>query len=77
MRALSLLPGSRNLEIQPLQTNPIDNNPDFRALPVSEEKLPHGEGVRRSAGAWADDPEGLERFLEWNHQQRKTEGSDL
>jgi hypothetical protein len=35
------------------------------------EKLPPGEGLRRSAGAWADDVEGLDRYLEWNRQQRK------
>ncbi len=28
-------------------------------------------GVRRSAGGWADDPEGLDKYLEWNRQQRK------
>lgn len=41
--------------------------------PVSsvEGKLPPGEGLRRSAGAWSDDPEALEEFLEWNRQQRK------
>jgi hypothetical protein len=26
--------------------------------------LPPGEGIRRSAGAWADDPEGLDEYLE-------------
>jgi len=26
--------------------------------------LPPGEGIRRSAGAWADDPEGLDQYLE-------------
>ncbi len=30
-----------------------------------------GEGLRRSAGAWADDAEGLDRYLKWNRQQRK------
>jgi hypothetical protein len=28
------------------------------------------ESLRRAAGAWSDDPEGLERFLELNRQQR-------
>jgi uncharacterized protein (DUF433 family) len=28
-------------------------------------------GLRRSAGAWSDDLEGLEEFLEWNRRQRK------
>lgn len=40
--------------------------------PVTDsERLPAGEGIRRAAGAWADDAEGLEEFLEWNRQQRK------
>jgi hypothetical protein len=34
-------------------------------------QLPPGEGIRRSAGGWSDDPEGLDRYLEWNRQQRK------
>lgn len=29
------------------------------------------ESLRRAAGAWADDPEELARYLEWNRQQRK------
>ncbi|HPD29964.1 MAG TPA: hypothetical protein PLL20_08220 [Phycisphaerae bacterium] len=36
-----------------------------------ESDLSPGEGLRRSAGAWADDAEGLDRYLEWNRQQRK------
>jgi hypothetical protein len=27
--------------------------------------------LRRAAGAWADDTEGLDRYLVWNRQQRK------
>ena len=30
-----------------------------------------GEGLRRAFGAWADDCEGLDEYLEWNRQQRK------
>jgi hypothetical protein len=41
--------------------------------PVQEkdQHLAPGEGIRRSAGAWAEDAEELDRFLEWNRQQRK------
>jgi len=40
--------------------------------PVAQgEKLPPGEGIRRSAWGWGDDGEELDRFLEWNRQQRK------
>lgn len=28
-------------------------------------------GLRQSFGAWEDDPEGLEEYLEWNRRQRK------
>jgi len=37
----------------------------------SAERLPPGEGLRRSAGAWADDPAGVDEYLEWNRQNRK------
>ncbi len=40
---------------------PADKGSDF----------PSGEGLRRSAGSWADDAEGLDRYLEWTRQQRK------
>jgi hypothetical protein len=33
-------------------------------------RLPPGEGIRRSAGGWSDDVEGLEEYLEWNRRQR-------
>lgn len=46
--------------------------------PIADsERLPAGEGIRRSAGAWADDAEGLEEFLEWNRQQRKVSRRNL
>ena len=34
-------------------------------------RLPPGEGIRRSAGAWVEDAEDLDQYLEWNRQQRK------
>ncbi len=36
-----------------------------------QKKLPPGEGLRRSFGAWADDADDLDKYLEWNRQQRK------
>jgi hypothetical protein len=33
--------------------------------------LAPGEGLRLAAGAWAEDAEELDEFLEWNRQQRK------
>jgi hypothetical protein len=29
----------------------------------TEQRLPPGEGIRRSAGGWDDDPEGLDDYL--------------
>ena len=40
-------------------------------------KLPPGEGIRRSAGAWAEDAEELDKYLEWNRQQRKRSRRDI
>jgi len=40
-------------------------------------QLPPGEGIRRSAGAWADDSEELDEFLRWNRQQRKVRRSPI
>ena len=43
-------------------------------LPASQNALSGEtplEALRRAAGSWCDDPEGLDRFLEWNRQQRK------
>ncbi|MGQ0636529.1 MAG: hypothetical protein ACT4QC_18095 [Planctomycetaceae bacterium] len=39
--------------------------------------LAAGDGIRRSAGSWADDPRGLEQFLDWNRQQRKDGRAEL
>jgi hypothetical protein len=36
--------------------------------PTSPEAL---AALRRAAGAWAGDDEELDRYLEWNRQQRK------
>jgi hypothetical protein len=52
--------------------------PDGQAVAVvlqpiqgGETRLPPGEGIRRSAGGWADDAEALDEYLEWNRRQRK------
>jgi hypothetical protein len=34
-------------------------------------RLPPGEGIRRSAGAWSDDPEGLDQFLQSVYERRR------
>ncbi len=35
--------------------------------------LSPGEGLRRAFGAWAEDAEEMDRFLEWNRARRKLE----
>lgn len=53
--------------------------PDGQQVTVTVEPVPQQETVvedplqalKRAAGSWSDDPEGLDRFLEWNRQQRK------
>ncbi len=30
-----------------------------------------GDGIRRSAGGWSDDSQGLDEFLVWNREQHK------
>lgn len=32
------------------------------------------DGLRRAFGAWAQEGEELDRFLEWNRQHRKVQG---
>lgn len=43
-----------------------------RAVAPGRQKLPPGEGLRRAFGAWAGDDEGLDEFLRWTYEQRKT-----
>ncbi len=35
--------------------------------------LPPGEGIRRSAGAWSDDPEGLDQYIQSLYESRRAE----
>jgi hypothetical protein len=35
------------------------------------------DALKRAAGSWSDDPEGLGRFLEWNRQQRKVNRREI
>ena len=45
--------------------------------PTNGSALAPGEGLRRSAGSWSDDVEGLERYLEASRQQRKADRRTL
>jgi len=57
------------------QTGLPDGQPvRITVLPIDgATRLPPGEGLRRSAGGWSDDPAGLDEYLGWSRQQRKTE----
>ncbi len=53
--------------------------PDGQPVGVTIEPLPAdapaqlrpGEGLQRAFGSWAGEAEELDRFLEWNREQRK------
>jgi len=45
-------------------------------LPLDQSHIP-GEGLRRAFGAWAEDANALDEYLEWNRQQRKLGRLDL
>jgi hypothetical protein len=38
--------------------------------PLHDKRLPSCEGIRRAAGAWADDPSGLDDYLEQLRRDR-------
>ncbi|MBL8793524.1 MAG: hypothetical protein JNM56_06450 [Planctomycetia bacterium] len=40
-----------------------------QAMPTRQ-KLPAGEGLRRSFGAWSEDAADLDEYLAWNRRQR-------
>ena len=40
---------------------------------ILQRKLPPGEGLRRSFGAWGDDPDGVDRFVEETYRARESD----
>ncbi len=42
-----------------------------------ESRLPPGEGIRRSAGAWADDPQGLDHWLAEMQRSRQLDRPEI
>lgn len=59
------------IELQQKTDLPDGQKVNVTVEPLSPNSLEAGEGLRRSAGGWDDDPSGLDEYLEWNHQQRK------
>ncbi len=53
--------------------------PDGQAVRVIVESMPAvapplgdaREALKRAAGSWSDDVDGLDQYLEWNRQRRK------
>jgi len=41
------------------------------------ETLPPGEGLKRAFGTWAEDAEEVDKYLEWNRQQRRRGRGEL
>lgn len=44
---------------------------------VTGDALPPGEGLRRAFGAWADDAEELDRFIEETYAARKLDRPEI
>ena len=42
-----------------------------RCVEASPEDASAGAGLRRAFGAWADDAQDLDEYVEWNRRQRK------
>jgi hypothetical protein len=52
-------------------------NVTVQPLAPEARRLPPGEGIRRSAGGWAEDAEELDEYLELVRQQRKVSRGEL
>jgi hypothetical protein len=49
-------------------------------VPAGQEDAGTGdafEALKRAAGSWSDDPDGLERYLDWNRRQRQVGRPEL
>ena len=63
-----------------IELDEVPNLPDGQKVtvvlqPTEAEKKP-GDGLREAFGGWSDDIEGLDKYLEWNRQQRKQSRRD-
>jgi hypothetical protein len=53
------------------------SRPQWEEAWAQVKDLPPGEGLRRAFGAWAEDAEEVDKFLEWSRAQRKVERRPL
>ena len=61
----------------PQPTSFIEGQEVLVTLEAPESMESATEALRRSAGGWSDEVEELDRYLEWNRQQRKASRRDL
>jgi hypothetical protein len=54
-----------------------ENRRRFEEALAEVKDLAPGEGLRRAAGAWAEDAEEVDRFIEWTYEQRKLDRPPL
>ena len=70
MGALKGVIHGRTIELEKEPRLPDGQQVTVVLHPVEQtEELPPGEGIRRSAGGWSDDPKGLDEYLRWNRRQ--------
>ncbi len=60
----------RTVELERESGLPDGQNVAVTLQPLEEPRWPPGEGIRRAAGAWADDSEGLNEYLEQLRRDR-------
>lgn len=55
----------RTIELEQEPGLPDGQSVTVTVQPIVQQtrRLPPGEGIRRSAGSWGDDPEGVDEFL--------------
>ena len=62
----------RTIELDREPSLPDGQNVAVTVQPLVEMgRLQPGEGIRRSAGAWSDDPQGLDEYLKLLRQDRE------
>jgi hypothetical protein len=76
------LPEGAKVQIEVLDGPPRTVGPSLGERQLNDagritDAPPDRELLKRAAGSWSDDPEGLDQFLEWNRQQRKVNRRDL
>jgi hypothetical protein len=78
--SMSILPTLRGIiHGKTIELDEMPGLPEGQQVAVTVQAVSSGEKNRQdalaalkgAAGAWSDDPKGLEQFLQWNREQRK------